>query len=149
MKTVFCFLSLLFLMASCARSPQTETRLEISFGSLNGGAFYPGGLFLEIYNSETELSHRFELTNSYTVELPVGLWSFRVVGFHGPGQWQGTTECGGVENVDLSGESATVAIKVSPLNCSETGYLAMLAAKNAAPTAFWDTAKWDQATWAP
>jgi hypothetical protein len=149
MKGWVTLLLMMGLLVSCSRGSGTQTRLEINLGALNGGSYYPGGLFLTIFNPETQQSHSFDLTTDYIVELPIGRWNFRVVGFQGPGTWQGASECGGSDNVELSGESATVVISVSAANCNQTAFAQMLASKGALPAGVWDSSKWGEAAWAP
>ncbi len=148
MNNLFLFLLLLVTVSCSDKRPKTKTSIEVSLGALNSANF-PGGVLLHAKEVDTGELLTFKLTDSDTVEIPFGKWTFYVVGLSTPVL---ATKCGGGTQYVLDSSEVSFSISATSGACSGAIYTDMIAsvgATFAAGSALWDTAVWDAATWAP
>lgn len=133
-----------FVFVSCSGSKLEKRKLEISHAAISSADFL-GGALVEIVDSVGVVTAHTFTTPPFIVTLPDGVFSIRFAGFVGPSAWQGTYECGGVTNLNLTATDTEIKITVNAANCANVPYPAMVAAK----LTNWDSALWDTAQWAP
>lgn len=139
-----CLLVTAFLLVGCSGSKPENRKLEVSHASIASEDFL-GGALVEVVSSLGVVTTHTFTTPPFIVNLPDGVFSLRFAGFVGPSSWQGSHECGGVTNLNLTASDTEIKITVNTANCSVAPYSTMVASK----TTQWDTALWDSAQWAP
>ncbi len=141
-KNLMLFTCLAFFFA-CSGKKASPRTLEVFLGSLSSSSF-AGGAIVRIENTSNGSYTDIELSSApYTFSLQDGTWNIYFIGFDGPTQWQGTTNCGGAIGVNLTASTAEINITAKPALCAGAPYTELISGK----TSTWDQALWGQAKW--
>ncbi len=141
---------MVLLPMACTQKPAPgKVRAEISLKSITAGSnnFDGGALLRLVGGGET---HNFELTQSNVIELPKGTWTIYFVGFAGPSNFTGGTDCRKLPNVVLSEDSHTINFAAGSNCINDTVASNMITTKN--PDGLkgtWGSSKWNDTLWAP
>jgi hypothetical protein len=137
-------LFLLFLVGCSANRPASRS-LVVSFTAQEANAF-AGGAIVRVQNPSTGIYSDIELSSSpYSVSIADGTWNIYFVGFSGPGDWQGATNCGGSTGVNLASSTTAINILIAPAICAGAPYSTIIAKK----IGVWDQSLWNQTKWGP
>lgn len=143
------------MSTSCSRKQKlAKTTFEISSSQIVNGTPMAGGIYLwAVPFDGISPPLKMDLDADDSVSIPFGQYYLHVVGYEGPGAWQGNNQCGGTPSaVLLEDVEVTITINLSPGECGvQQIYADMINEKAASLVApsNWDTAVWDQSTWGP
>lgn len=141
-KILTCFL-VAVLVSGCTGKPAKPRSLEINTSAIVVNNV-DGGVVVRVENAVTGIYTDVSLTTApFTVLVADGKWNFYLVGFFGPGEWGGTTECGGALDLELGPNTTDIDILVSNENCANSPYSTLISDK----VSKWDSATWDTSTW--
>jgi hypothetical protein len=145
---------LLITLILCACSGKTTdtggANFNITLGlAASGASNLQGGVTLVAESLDPSLpDYVADLDSEFKAEIPYGEYNILLVGWDGPGPWQGTTYCGSIV-VLLETAEKTVDITLNQSNCTLPVYSGIITSKGGAVAALWDSATWDSSTWGP
>lgn len=143
---MFMVLAILSTINSCSKSAKPRN-FKLVLGNITAtGVSIDGGGGVKLVNTITkeELILKFK-TAPYVVTIPNGTWDIYVVGYLGPGLWQGANYCGGITGKVLDGNDTDITINATQTNCLNSPYPALILKLNSENS--WDFGLWDQAIW--
>lgn len=146
-RQIFLFIGLLILLTNSCSKSAAPRNFKLVLGAEVTGLTINGGAIAKLVNTVTGENFIVKMNAApYETVIPNGTWDIYLVGFAGPGSWQGSTYCGGQMAQVLSGADADVTISANQQNCYNTPYPILISAVTA-PASSWDSGLWEQATW--
>ncbi len=142
MRSLPTLLTIILFFAACSKQPNSR-KLQVFHADLTGDDL-SGGAVVILKNMVTEVESTYEFSSTpYDLIIPEGKWSFRFVGFQGPGKWQGAIHCGATEATLQPGD-ADVNITLTSV-CNTAVFVDMVNSRSPR----FDYATFDNSAFAP
>ncbi|TNF03510.1 MAG: hypothetical protein EP326_02280 [Deltaproteobacteria bacterium] len=155
MILTFLLFCLMGFNSSCSRKQKlTKTTFDLTSSQLVNGTQMAGGIYLwAVPLDGASPPLKMDLDADDSVSIPFGQYYLHVVGYEGPGAWQGNNQCGGTLNAVLLEEvEVTITINLTTEECGLQQIYADMMNEKAASLVSpnqWDIAQWDSSTWGP
>lgn len=125
---------LTIILSGCGADKSQQVDFSFSIGSLVNSSSPSGGLFLKAVQIDSETKKPIQEIEMELVDpsatIPYGTWEFFLVGFDGPGKWQGSPLCGKISETQLDSDKVTLEVFLSATECQNFPFPEMILQKS-------------------